>query len=237
VVVSKTQVDKLGERLRTGELSEADLRELDEYRRSFGAAYEMVAETIRKSVGLEPTGRPAKSTPSIVEKLQRETARLSQIQDIAGCRLIVANLLEQDAVVERLTSMFPDSAVVDRRAKPSNNYRAVHVIVRSADKLVEVQVRSELQHTWAELSEKLADVIDHSIKYGGGDALTQTVLKEASELGASCELAEVRVGRMEDSAERVRVREQVMAIRDAYLTNLRDAISKFTEIKGDVVSD
>jgi len=33
---------------------------------------------------------------------------------------------------------------------------------------VEIQVRTALQHLWAELSERLADVVDSSIKYGGG---------------------------------------------------------------------
>ena len=38
--LSKTQIDRLGDRLRTGDISEADLRLLDSYRRSFTDAYE-----------------------------------------------------------------------------------------------------------------------------------------------------------------------------------------------------
>ena len=34
--------------------------------------------------------------------------------------------------------------------------------------LVEIQIRSRLQHLWAELSEKFSDVVDPAIKYGGG---------------------------------------------------------------------
>jgi hypothetical protein len=82
--VSKTQIDRLGDRLRKGNISEADLRLLDQYRRSFTEAYEVVVGTIRKKLALEPTGRPAKSTTSISEKLRRESIRLTQIQDIAG---------------------------------------------------------------------------------------------------------------------------------------------------------
>src|SRR6266849_8795262 len=67
--ISKTQIDKLGDRLRKGDTSEADLRLLDEYRRSFGEVYELVVGAIRSELGLEPTGRPAKSTTSISEKL------------------------------------------------------------------------------------------------------------------------------------------------------------------------
>jgi len=49
------------------------------------------------------------------------------------------------------------------------------------DKPVEIQVRTSLQHWWAELSEKFADLIDPAIKYGGGDLETLESLAIASE--------------------------------------------------------
>jgi putative GTP pyrophosphokinase len=64
--LTKTQVDRLGDRLRKGNITEADLRLLDQYRRSFSEAYEGVVEAIRTQLALEPTGRPAKSTTSIL---------------------------------------------------------------------------------------------------------------------------------------------------------------------------
>ncbi|MBI2059522.1 MAG: hypothetical protein HYT87_07090 [Nitrospirae bacterium] len=82
---SKTQIDKLGERLKSGKLTDSDLIALDEYRRSFGEAFEHAMGEIRDKLKLKPTGRPAKSTTSIIEKLRRESIRLTQIQDIAGC--------------------------------------------------------------------------------------------------------------------------------------------------------
>jgi hypothetical protein len=174
-------VDKLGERLRKGEVPEGDLRELDAYRRSFAESYEEIVAIVRNATGLEPTGRPAKSTTSIVEKLRRETIRLSQMQDIAGCRLVVPDVLAQDEVVERLKSALPKAVVVDRRKQASYGYRAVHVIATVRSKLVEIQVRTEFQHLWAQLSEKLSDVLDPAIKYGGGDADTQRRLSIISE--------------------------------------------------------
>jgi putative GTP pyrophosphokinase len=75
-VPSNAQVDRLGERLKTGNLEDADLTLLDDYRRSFGPAYEGVVDTLRR-LGVKPTGRPAKSTPSLVAKMKRETIRLS----------------------------------------------------------------------------------------------------------------------------------------------------------------
>jgi len=173
--LSNTQVDRLGDRLRKGGYGEADVRQLDEYRRSFDDAYQNVVHTLR-DVGFEPTGRPSKSTASIVEKLRRESIRLSQMQDIAGCRIVVANMLEQDRSVTSLRAAFPEAIVVDRRQNPSHGYRAVHVIPQPLGKPIEIQVRSSLQHVWAELSEKASDVVDPMVKYGGGPAEMRTVL-------------------------------------------------------------
>lgn len=50
--ISKTQIDRLGDRLRQGNITEADLRLLDEYRRTFTDAYEVVIGTIRRTLGL-----------------------------------------------------------------------------------------------------------------------------------------------------------------------------------------
>ena len=86
-MVSKTQIDRLGDRLKREEITDTDLRLLDDFRRSFSDAYEFVVRAIRSELNLETTGRPAKSTAAIKEKLLRESVRLTQIQDIAGCRL------------------------------------------------------------------------------------------------------------------------------------------------------
>lgn len=180
--LSRTQVDKLGERLRTGHTSKDDLELLDEYRRSFAAAYAEVIRRIRETTGLHPTGRPAKSTNSVIEKLRREMSiRLSQMQDIAGCRIIVADRGEQDRLLATLEKTLGRVSVGDRRLNPSHGYRAVHAIVRMAGKSVEVQIRTAPQHVWAEISEKLSDVLDPAIKYGGGPAPIQDLLMRMSE--------------------------------------------------------
>ena len=178
---TKTQIDRLGDRLRKGILIDQDLRALDEYRRSFGEAYEYVVRIIRERLKLEPTGRPAKSTGSIIEKLRRESIRLSQVQDIAGCRVVVPDVKEQDNVVSQLCSSFPGASVVDRRDNPSFGYRAIHVIPCVDGKLIEIQVRSSLQHLWAELSERISDVLDPGIKYGVGDPKILEILVTNSE--------------------------------------------------------
>jgi len=179
MAISKSQIDRLGERLRHGPLNESDLRLLDDYRRSFAEAYEAVVRTIRQ-LGQLPTGRLAKSTDSIVGKLRRESLRLSQMQDIAGCRLVVANVVEQEQLIASLSTAFPGRAIIDRRDYPSYGYRAVHIIVDISGKPVEIQLRTQLQHMWAEVSEKSSDVLDSTIKYGGGPAKWRDFLAQSS---------------------------------------------------------
>jgi hypothetical protein len=111
--------------------------------------------------------RTIKSTLSIVAKLRRQPIKLSRIQDIAGCRIIEPNILRQDREIQNLKFDFPSATVIDRRVKPSHGYRAVHVIVKVHEKPFEIQVRSDFQHKWAELSEKASDIVDPEIKYGG----------------------------------------------------------------------
>jgi ppGpp synthetase/RelA/SpoT-type nucleotidyltranferase len=199
--ISSTQIDRLGDRLRSQSITDADLELLSEFRRSFGPAYEAVVEVLRTSLKLEPTGRPEKSTSSIADKLRRESLRLRQMQDIAGCRAIVGDVLKQDEAVMCLTKSFADTSVVDRRITPSYGYRAVHIIVRQHGIPVEVQVRTELEHSWAQLSEKLSDVLDPSIKYGGGREPLKSKLLRLSELVGKAEAVESRLLKLESQTD------------------------------------
>lgn len=185
--LTTTSIDRLGARLRLGDASEADLRLLDAYRRSFADGYAEVIATVRRIIRSEPTGRPSKSTTSIVEKLGRETIRLSQMQDIAGCRVVVPDIQNQDEAIQLITNALPTTHVIDRRTKPTHGYRAVHIVAAAQAKPIEIQIRTTEQHLWAELSEKLADVVDPNIKYGKGPAKYQDVLKQLSGLIAGAE--------------------------------------------------
>jgi ppGpp synthetase/RelA/SpoT-type nucleotidyltranferase len=127
--MTKRQIKELGERLKQGKPSEDDLQLLEDFRGSFFDAYSFVLRTIQHELLVTPTGR-AKSTSSIVEKLRREETNLEKMQDIVGCRITVHDLLEQDETVDSLKQLFPTAATKDRREKPRNGYRAVHVIAK-----------------------------------------------------------------------------------------------------------
>ncbi|MCB1554324.1 MAG: hypothetical protein KDJ14_11015 [Xanthomonadales bacterium] len=174
---SKSAVDRTGKALRDGNLSEETLVLLEDYRQSFDSAYRDVVGVCTKSLRLSVVGRPAKSTPSIVDKLRRQSIRLSQIQDIAGCRIVVPDRPNQESVVFALGVLFRNAEIDSKLEVPTHGYRAVHVIVPGdVERLVEIQVRTRLQHLWAELSEKLADLFDPLVKYGRGPEEIQKFL-------------------------------------------------------------
>ena len=184
-----SQLNKLGERLRKDPDNKDALRLLETFRLSFTPAYDRVFGQLRE-LGLDPAGRPAKSTQSIVAKLVRLRTRLSRMQDIAGCRVEVENMPQQDRVVDQIFKFYPEAQIDDLRVEPSHGYRAVHVIVKVAGVPVEIQVRTPLQNGWAQATESLADSFDPEIKYGGGPDIIRNILERVSTTIATHENSE-----------------------------------------------
>ncbi|XVU27444.1 hypothetical protein ACQPZJ_10520 [Actinoplanes sp. CA-054009] len=126
-----------------------------------------------KGLGLEPTTR-LKTTQTLVDKLRRTTGlTIRGIHDIAGARIVLdGGRWKQDQVVARIVEAFPatdkEPRVLDRRHEPSFGYRAVHVVLFMGRLPVEVQVRTDLQHRWAEVVENLGDRWGRGLRYGEG---------------------------------------------------------------------
>lgn len=126
-----------------------------------------------------------KAIDSVVGKLSRKALPLSQMQDVAGCRLTVPTL--QDMATAR--RWLVDRLDVEREKDYTtgghkNGYRALHLIVRASDgRYVEIQIRTQVQHAWANLSEHFAYRIDRLIKAGGGPPEVRRRLETVSEQG------------------------------------------------------
>ena len=92
------------------------------------------------------------------------------MQDIAGCRLTVPTMAD----LRTATGWLHERLSIERekdytRKGQKGGYRAVHLIVlTSSGRYAEIQIRTEVQHAWANLSEQLAYSIDRLIKAGGG---------------------------------------------------------------------
>lgn len=108
------------------------------------------------------TSERIKRLVSIEQKLLRfPTHRLSQMQDIGGCRAVVRT----NAMVGELTRAFQKSDLKHKLVGTDNyiekpkqsGYRGVHLVYRyNSDKKttynglnIEIQLRSQLQHAWA----------------------------------------------------------------------------------------
>jgi hypothetical protein len=97
--LSKSQIDRLGDRLRKGDVSEDDLRLLDSYRRSFSEVYEEVVGRIREQVGLEPTGRGAKSNKSIIEKRGGDPELASHLKTLSDISINIEMALNRKDII------------------------------------------------------------------------------------------------------------------------------------------
>jgi ppGpp synthetase/RelA/SpoT-type nucleotidyltranferase len=79
--------------------------------------------------------------------------------------------------------------------------------------VIELQVRTALQHLWSEWSEKLSDVADPQLKYGGGAKVFRDPLLAASVLVAGFEEIEPKFHILERRSD---VLEETARLRAVY---------------------
>lgn len=115
-----------------------------------------------------------KRMSTIRDKLQRhQRMQLSRMHDIGGCRVVLPDQDAADQVIARLQAQRRwqlRDRVWDYVTNPKpDGYRAKHLVVVKDGVLVEVQLRTELQHAWAELVERVDRLVGAGLKGGGGD--------------------------------------------------------------------
>jgi len=175
MTLSNSQITKLGDRLRCGDFSEADLAMLDTFRQTFSEideqAYQLIQSTLASTTGWTSTKRKRKTQQSIVDKLRRQPLlRLPQMRDIAGCRIVIEDGSQvADTLGSLLTGAFePPQWEIERKARHAHGYRATHIIAKKGQKFYEIQLRTYAQDVWANLVESLSDE-NNTLKYGGND--------------------------------------------------------------------
>lgn len=192
---SKTKVDKAGTSLIAFDRLENDdddvrineaLSIINNWRSSHSFPLNTFHVGLRRRASLiDPkviTSERIKRLASIELKLLRfRTQRLSQMQDIGGCRAVMQNI----DMVASLTKSFLKSDLRhklvghdDYMVEPqTSGYRGVHLIYRyNSDKKstynglnIEVQLRSQLQHAWATAVETVGTFIRQALKSSEGE--------------------------------------------------------------------
>lgn len=111
-----------------------------------------------------------KKLSTIADKLLREPhMKLSRMGDIGGVRAVLPDQGAVYAVAARLQRNWTITRSRDYIAKPkADGYRALHLINRRRDRLIEVQLRTPLQDAWANMVETDARLYAPALKFGGG---------------------------------------------------------------------
>lgn len=123
-----------------------------------------------------------KRSRSILAKLGKEPSmRLTQMQDIGGCRAVVPTIADVYSLRDRYRqsrSLHELVAEDDYIASPKGSgYRGVHLVYRFRSRsrpefnrlLLEVQLRSLTQHAWATAVETVGAIVGQALKSSEGE--------------------------------------------------------------------
>lgn len=127
--------------------------------------------------------RRLKRLDTICKKLVRfPKMNLYRIQDLGGCRVIVPSVADVYTVKERLEKSRirhepkPSKDYI-QAPKPDTGYRGIHLIYKYRSEknkdynglLVEIQIRSKLQHLWATAVETVGVFTGNGLKFNQGE--------------------------------------------------------------------
>jgi ppGpp synthetase/RelA/SpoT-type nucleotidyltranferase len=195
---SNAQVDRAGDTLRAAAKADvaaawqADVDDavtvIERWRASFRDPLQRVLGELVALVAADAPGseddvsaRP-KRLPSIARKLLRITTRLSQMEDIGGCRAKLPDAARVQTVLASIVTRWPEARVDDYTAKPQpTGYRAVHVVVIERGRRIEIQLRTPGQNRWADEVERWSDRLGYDLKNGEGPAELVEYFRRAAE--------------------------------------------------------
>jgi ppGpp synthetase/RelA/SpoT-type nucleotidyltranferase len=253
MALSKSRIDKAGRYLANpGELSEEsiDLEYLfDEYRASHLSPLSKTTlelqRWLRSYGGRYYIAQRLKRKPQIVRKLKRLSVRLTQLQDIGGCRIIVDTNKDVDKLISYINlcveqqSQFQIVRTTDyrERGRDDTGYRSVHMIISRADCTLELQIRSRIQHYWAESIERTSVIYGYHLKEKEGDPVVIGYFKSLSDAFFEIEAGREPSSQAKIGLDKLRVKaEPIIALSDknrvfdSYVNE--DIIKTLTETEG-----
>ncbi len=162
--LSQKQINKVGKRFRDAIHDENDFAILEEFKKSYNDLLIEITSQISKDLNKLDTnyvmaGR-LKRTTSIIRKLQRINNKgmdLTRMSDIAGTRIIVKNLEDQNKII----NVIKENYNVEKEynyIESNQNYKSIHIIIKQDQyKYFEIQIRTLAQQTWADESEEYGE--------------------------------------------------------------------------------
>jgi putative GTP pyrophosphokinase len=166
-----------------------------------------------EGVGIHEVDWRLKDEDSFLKKARKYSDPTSQIEDLAGVRVITLLQREARRAVELVQLSFDVLSVTDKKLElgiDQFGYASVQFVVRlSKDRAafpemrryeglrVEIQVRTILQHAWAE--------IEHDRRYKFSGTLPETIDREFSQLAAQMESADDRFSSIVQSIDQYQV--------------------------------
>lgn len=197
--ISKTAIDRAGnalakEKFKTYEEWEAADKIFDEFRQAHLQPLTSTTIAIQNWFRADNASyiivQRLKRNPQILKKLRRLNTRLTQLQDIGGLRIIVDQNSDVDRLIEYITDKLKrqTSIVIKRtvdyrkKGRDDSGYRAAHIIMEKDGVSLELQIRSRIQHYWAELIERTSVIYGYVIKELEGDERVIKYFKELSNL-------------------------------------------------------
>lgn len=176
MTISKAEIDRLGDLIRSegDNISDGTLISLQDYRTShkdiLSLAFSMLCQNTRK---IHPTAIVTyriKRFESIIGKLIRyPEMRFNRMWDIGGCRCILRNDRDvyklKDLIAKELD--FEITKEYDYIKNPKKDgYKSLHLFIKhkSFDKIIEIQIRNQIDHNWATLVEITDVLYDSKLK-------------------------------------------------------------------------
>lgn len=186
---SKKRVRRAGELIGGGEGTPEEIAEARDIISNFRSShsYPLLSVTVhvrRNALKVNPdavVARRSKRLPTILDKLERHPLMaVDSMQDMGGCRVVLDSVDEVSALVERLSNVKRAKNTIHKRydyisGPQETGYRGQHLVYSyQASKVayqghkIEVQIRTELMHSWATAVETMDLFAGTRLKYGEG---------------------------------------------------------------------
>ena len=217
MAISKSKIDRAGAALAKAEYrTENEYIELEDLFDEYRAVHlqPLSETTLELQSWLTAYDQPyyiaqrLKRKPQIVRKLQRLSVRLSQLQDIGGSRIIVQKNTDVDRLLKyikeqvKLRGNFQIERITDYRelGRDRTGYRSLHLILSRSNVDLELQIRSRVQHYWAESIERTSVIYGHYLKEEEGDPEVLRYFRRLSDA-----FFELEAGREAATAHRIEI--------------------------------